>query len=518
MNRAKQIGALLLAVAAFCGIGPIAGGQSARAQSPGSSSGSSVLEASPTVVDRLVRDALANNLSLKQERIALKQTRAARSQTRGQYLPSVDLTARYSRATGGRTIEFPAGDLVNPAYRALDDLTQGRRFPAVENQEIQFLRSKEQRTTLQLRQPMFQPELSHATDARQHEVTAQKASVEARRRELARDVEVAYYRYRKAQARVGILEASRRLVREHRRTNERLLDAAKITKDAVHRAEAEVLAVQQKLDGAHASVAQARRHLNVLRNRPADAPIPEPQMETTALIERRLTALEQRLGRSLGASTTLATTSTGSASIRSATTGPAIPTSDTIGGLVEDRPELQRLDAAARAAEAQRRAAQTEFLPTVSLGIDAGIQGTTYGVSGDKPFARASLVLNWNLFDGLSDRHRVQRRRLETQRLRTRRQHVAQQLGLEVREALDAARVAHQSLQTADARVTAAAESYRLTRRRHDLGRANPATLIDARTALTEAKLNRTVTRYDLLIHLAELRHAAGLISPGARK
>ena len=470
------------------------------------------------VAQRLVREALNDNLSLRQEQTALEQRRTALQQTRGQYFPSLDLKARYSRATGGRTINFPAGDLVNPAYRALEDLTQNRRFPTVQNQEIQFLRSKEQRTTLQLCQPLFQPELYYGTDARRHEVTAQRASVEARRRELARDVKVAYYRYRKAQARVDILEASRRLVREHRRTNERLLDAAKVTKDAVHRAEAEVLAVQQKLDAARASVAQARRHLNVLRNRPADAPIPEPTVKTETLIERRVTALEQRLGRSLGTSPALATTSTGSASGRSATTGPAAAPSDTIGALVDGRPELRRLDAAAQAAKAQRRAAQTEFLPTVSLGVDAGIQGKTYGFSGDKPFARASLVLEWNLFDGLSDRRRVQRRRLETKRLRTRRRHMAERLSLKVREALDEVRVAHQSRETADARVTAAQESFRLTRRRYDVGRANQATLLDARTTLTEAKLNRTVTRYDLLIHLAELHHATGLAPSGTRK
>jgi len=492
-------------------------GSPALAQSTASSPRAAAPDRPSPVAQRLVREALNENLSLRQEQIALRQRRTALQQTRGQYFPSLDLKARYSRATGGRTINFPAGDLVNPAYRALEDLTQNRRFPTVQNQEIQFLRSKEQRTTLQFRQPIFQPDLYYGTDARRHEVSAQQASVEARRRELARDVTVAYYRYRKAQARVDILEASRRLVREHRRTNERLLDAAKVTKDAVHRAEAEVLAVQQKLDAARTSVAQARRQLNVLRNRPADVPIPEPTVATETLIERRVTALEQRLGRSLGASPALASTSTGSASGQSATTGPAAP-SDTIGGLVEGRPELRRLDAAAQAAEAQRRAAQTEFLPTVSLGVDAGVQGKTYGFSGDKPFARASVVLEWNLFDGLSDRRRVQRRRLETKRLRTRRQHVAQRLSLKVREALDAVREAHQSLETADARVTAAQESFRLTRRRYDVGRANQATLLDARTALTEAKLSRTVTRYDLLIHLAELTHAAGLAPSGTRK
>jgi outer membrane protein len=499
-----------------------AGGGSALAQPAASSSvpspSGSGSESPETIVERLVQDALENNLSLKQERISLEQRRAALAQTQGQYLPSLTLKARYTRSRGGRTIEFPVGDAVNPAYRALDRMNPNRQFPRLQNRDISLLREKEQRTELQFRQPLYRPEIQRGAQARSHEVESQEASVEAQRRRLARDVTTAYYRYRKAQARVEILEATQTLVRETRRTNQRLLEAAKATKDAVYRAEAEVLSVRQKLTQARASVRQARRRLNVLRNRPSDAEIPTPQTDTETLIEQRVRTLEERLGRPLFGAEALADASGRSKSMRTAVdAGTADGNLESARDLVDDRPTLERLDAAAKAADAQRRAAQTEFLPTVSLSVDAGIQGTTYGFSGDKPFASASVVLEWNLFDGLTDRRRVQRRRLETKRLRTRREHVERQLTQKVRTALEAVRVAHRSLQTAQARVTAATESFRLTRRRHEVGRANQATLIDARTALTEAKMNLNVTRYDLLIHLAELEHAAGLAPTGSQ-
>jgi len=263
---------------------------------------------------------------------------------------------------------------------------------------------------LQLRQPLYRPEIRRGAQARSHEVESQEASVEAQRRQLVRNVKKAYYRYRKAQARVEILEATQTLVRENRRTNQQLLAAAKVTKDAVHRAEAEVLSVRQKLTQARASVRQARRRLNVLRDRPADANIPEPQTDTETLIERRVRTLEQRLGRPLFGAGALADASGGSESVRTAVdAGTADGSLESARALVDDQPALEQLDAAA--ASAQRRAAQTEFLPTVSLAVDAGIQGTTYGFSGDKPFASASVVLEWNLFDGFTDHRRVQRRR-----------------------------------------------------------------------------------------------------------
>jgi outer membrane protein TolC len=499
-----------------------AGGGSALAQPAASSSVPSPSDsgaASPeTIVERPVQDALENNPSLKQELISLEQRRAALAQTQGQYLPSLDLTARYTRSRGGRTIEFPVGDAVNPAYRALDQMNPNRQFPRLQNRDISLLRETEQRTELQLRQPLYRPEIWRGAQARSHEVESQEASVEAQRRRLVRDVKTAYYRYRKAQARVEILEATQTLVRETRRTNQQLLEAAKATKDAVYRAEAEVLSVRQKLTQARASVRQARRRLNVLRDRPSDAEIPTSQTDTETLIERRVRTIEQRLGRPLFGAEALADASGGSGPVRTAVdAGTADGNLESPQNLVDDRPTLERLDAAAEAADAQRRAAQTDFLPTVSLAVDAGLQGKTYGFSGDKPFASASVVLKWNLFDGLTDHRRVQRRRLETKRLRTRRKHVERQLTQKVRTALEAVRVAHRSLQTAQARVRAAQESFRLTRRRHEVGRANQATLIDARTALTEAKMNLNVTRYDLLIHLAELEHAAGLAPTGSK-
>jgi outer membrane protein TolC len=478
-----------------------------------------------TVVQRLVREALENNRSLKQERIALDQRRAALDQARGQYLPSLDLQARYTRARGGRTIDFPVGDLINPAYRGLEETT-GRSFPRLANREIAFLRGTEQNTTLQLRQPLFQPKILYGTRARRHTVEAQQAAVEARRRTLARDVQVAYFRFRKAQARVDILEATRTRVREHLRTSRRLLAAATVTKDAVHRAEVEVLDVRQRLADAQSARDHARRRLNVLCNRQTTAPIPAPTTDVDRLIAQRRRAVEQALGRAFSDSDAVAVAPGAVGAPERAVVAGTEATGGGRGGpegaewisrRATERPRLARLDAAADAADDRRRAAQTEYLPTVSLGVEAGIQGERYGFSGDKPFGRASLTLEWNLFDGFRDRSRVQRRELEAKRLRTRRAHVEQQLALEAHKALEAVRVAQQSLHTAAARVTAARESFRLTRRRYDAERASQAALIDARTALTRAELNRTVTRYDLLIHLARLAHAAGLSVPGRR-
>lgn len=464
----------------------------------GSASTAAAAPTDTTVVDRLVREALETNLALQQQEISLERSRKVLAEARGRFFPSLDVRARYTRASGGRTIDFPVGDLLNPVYNTLNEVLQQQgqqpRFSEIENQEINFIREREQDTRLELRQPLFAPRVLYGYRASKHQVSAQSASVETFQRELVRDVQTAYYNYRKAQRRIDILQAAETLVAENKRTNESLYAADRVTQDAVFRAEAEVLAIRQQIEEARAGVDQARRFVNFLLNRSADAPIPAPQQSAEALVDRRSAAVQ----------------------------GALAPVGDTSGitrvdAVRDARPELDRLRAATDAAEAQERIAKSAFLPTVSLAFDAGIQGETYGFDDDKPFYLGSVVLEWNLFNGFQDAARVEQRQLEVQRLERQREEVARQIGLEVREAVDAVRVAQRSLRTADARVRAARESFRITQRRYEAGRANQVTFIDARSTLTEAELNLNVTRYDLLTRLAELEYAAGLYAlPGA--
>jgi outer membrane protein TolC len=77
----------------------------------------------PTVEDGLrqvLDDALAANLELRAGEAAIAQRMAGLDQARARYLPAIDIAARYSVADGGRTIELPVGDLLNPVYATLD--------------------------------------------------------------------------------------------------------------------------------------------------------------------------------------------------------------------------------------------------------------------------------------------------------------------------------------------------------------------------------------------------------------
>jgi outer membrane protein len=120
-------------------------------------------------------------------------------------------------------------------------------------------------------------------------------------------------------------------------------------------------------------------------------------------------------------------------------------------------------------------------------------------------------VLSWNLFNGGSDLARRQAAQADAERLRLRRTELEDLVRLEVRQAYQTAVVARDAIATADARRAAAERSFELVRRKYEEGVASQVEFLDARTALTSAELNRTVTVYRYGLRYVDLERAAAL-------
>jgi outer membrane protein len=147
----------------------------------------------------------------------------------------------------------------------------------------------------------------------------------------------------------------------------------------------------------------------------------------------------------------------------------------------------------------------------VSLGVDYGFQGREVEFRSSQDYWVASIVVSWNLFNGGRDAARHAAAGYEVDRARTLRKDLEDRIALEVRVAYDAAVVAHEAIATADDRLAAARRTFELVQRRYEEGVASPIELVDARTALTSAELNRVVTAYGYAIHYVELERAAAL-------
>lgn len=408
------------------------------------------------VADALVAEALESNLGLVANAAGVQQKQAALDAVRAEYLPQLDLQLRYSEADGGRRIEVPALGL-----------------------DFRFLREREQDSVLRLTQPLYDARLGALRQGAAYDFDAAQHGLAAYRATLARDVRQAYYRWLAAREAIGVLEATAALARENERVNDSLHRNGKVTRDLLLRAEAERLEVEQQLLRARATESLARRYLNLLCNAPLERE-PEAAAVSDADLPQLAAAIPARNGARLA------------------------------DAALSSRAELRQLDAGLAAAGASERAARAAFKPQLALAVDAGTQGADWGYDDHDPYVIASLVVRFNLFNGGGDRAALAGARAKSAELAAGRALTEQRIRIEVQEALTDLEVAEASLATAGRRVEAATAAYAIVAKKRDLGQVSPAEYLDAQRALTEARLNGNVTRYEALAALAQVEYAIG--------
>ena len=414
----------------------------------------------------LVTEALARNLGLAAERLADQRTAADVRVARGLFLPSLGISSRYSYLDGVPNI----GDFVNPAYAALNGLLGQNRFPT--NLDITLPQRHD--SHLELRQPLFNPSILANYAAARGRRDRQRFALLAAARRLAADAQAAYLNEASARRTMEIYGASLALVRENERVAERLVAAGRATPEAVFRARADRSELDQQLAEARQRDAAAARLFNQILHRPLETPV---DVTPDSALDLPL----------------------------------AINIDSAVAHALAYREELHEVDAGIRTGQAGVRAATAAFLPTVSLGVDYGVQSRDFAFRSSQDYWAVSVVVSWNLFNGGQDAARRTAAQLDVERTRTLRRDLEDRIALEVRTAYEAAAVAHAAIATADDRLEAARRTFQLVRRRYEEGVATPIELVDARTALTSAELNRVVTAYQYAIHYVDLERAAAL-------
>lgn len=435
--------------------------------------------AQQTVLERYVQTGVQENLALQQQNLSLAQSLRSLDEARGLFMPSIDIVARYSRAGGGRQIEFPVGDLLNPAYMTLNELlaAQGEppRFPEnLANVSIPFLREREQESKIRLTQPLFQPDIYYNYRIQRELSDARRAERDAFTRQLIAEVKTSYYRYLIADRLASLLQRTRELLAENLRVSTSLFQADKVTQDVVFRARAELSSLEQNLLDADAGRKNAARYFNFLLNRPLDAAI-------EALHDDSLRADH------------------------------AFDVAELQARALAHRDEFRQLAHAIAASGDAARLARANALPSVAFVLDYGIQGENYRVGRDDDFWMATIALRWNLFNGFQDRARHARATLQQRELQTQQRELEQQIALQVNEAHDRLLVARSSIGATQDRVQSATRSFRIVNRKFEEGVAAQVEFLDARTTMTEAEVDAIIARYEYQIRLAQLERIAAL-------
>ncbi len=433
-------------------------------------------------LNNYIKEALESNLALQQKELSYEKSLAALQEAKANFLPKISLEARYTVARGGRSINFPVGDLLNPVYENLNVLNEVNgqnpefpeigKYPTVSNQNIDFLRAKEQETMFRVLFPVFNSAIIYNNRIQKDRSQAEKISVDIYRKELIKEVKIAYFNYLKATQGVELYENTKELVDENLRTTKSLYNNHKVTIDAVYSAETQVKGVEQQAALVYKNQQTAVAYFNFLLNREFDAEI---TIEKEATIQPVMMPLEQARKRAFS-----------------------------------HREELLQLNYFLKAADNNIKLNKGNSLPQFNLVADYGIQGETYAFNTDSDFARGSLVLSWNLFDK-SNRAKVQQTQIEKEILQNKIEETQQQIGLQVVNAYYDMEAAIKNVDLAKAEVESSKKAYKLVHKKYLQGQANVVELTDARTNKTNAQMKLIISRFEYLIKQAEFERAASI-------
>ena len=155
----------------------------------------SIVYTQNAVLDQYIAEAIQQNLLLKQKNIPLAKGKLALKEAEKRFKPSADFSFSYTLALGGRTIDLPIGDLLNPVYSTLNKVTQSAQFPQIENVENQLLPNDFYDGRIRISYPVLNRDLHLQKDVRMQEILLQENEIDIYKKELILAVKLAYYQF-----------------------------------------------------------------------------------------------------------------------------------------------------------------------------------------------------------------------------------------------------------------------------------------------------------------------------------
>lgn len=428
------------------------------------------------ILAEYIREGLANNLGLRQESLDINRVTESLNQARSLFYPRVAFNPTYSVAAGGRRLQFPVGDLLNPAYKALNTLTGADRFPTnIPNVNELLAPNNFHDTKITVQYALFNTDVQYNYLIQKELISAQEARKRVIENELRYSIATAYFQYLQSLDAVRIIDNARSVLTELARLNEKLVNNNVATKEVLTSARYEISKVDQQLATAGKNRESARAYLNFLVNRDLTAPVAVDSSLTKILPEapENLPDLQQTA--------------------------------------LRGRQELAQLDGSLRAARTAVRLNEANAtIPNLYIGGNAGFQGFGYTFR-NQAYAVAQVGLQWNIFGGYEKRSKIQQAKIQTDALQTRLQDVQRQIQLQVLQAYYDLDAANESLVATQSGIVNADATFRIIDSKYRNGQALLIEFLRYQNDRLTAQLQHSLARTDVLVKRAALDRAVAV-------
>lgn len=424
------------------------------------------------VLDKYIHEAYSNNLVLRGKKLALDKSLLAIKEARNLYLPTTWLETQYTLAKGGRTIDIPIGDLLNPVYTTLNQLTSSNRFPQIQNVKEQFLPNNFYDVRIKTTMPILNPDININRDIKQQEVELKENEILIYKRELAKEIKMAYYNYMMSGRSLRILEGALSIVKQNLKLNESLLRNGKGLPAYVTRAESEVMDVENQLLNARNIEQNAVAYFNFLLNKPLKSNIVQEEIELDASLMQQLLAKENN---------------------------------------VLLREEIKSFSTASNISENILKMNRSFSKPRLNAFVDMAAQGFDFRVNRNSLFYLGGVQLQIPIYSGKRNLMKIEQTQYDLQNLKLSTQQLQEQLQLAALQSVNNAQNAYNIYLTNMKKQESAAQYFKLMERGYTEGVNSFIEFLDSRNQLTSAQLQLNISKYRFLAGIAEFeRQTAG--------
>jgi len=421
---------------------------------------------SQTSLDTYIKTALSNNESIKQQQFLLTKSLYALKEAKSLFLPSVAFNGAYTIADGGRTVDIPIGDLLNPVYKTLNQMTGTNNFPQVQNQNVLLNPNNFYDAKIRTTYPILNAEIEYNRKIKTQQYDLQKIEINLYQRELVKEVKNAYYKYLQACEAVNIYQTALSLVKENLRVNTSLFNNQKVNRTAVLRSDNEVSKYNALLESSIQTQNNAKAYFNFLLNTDLN----------TGIITDSIITIPVDLF--------LTDTS------------------------VAKREELEKLKEAIAINKNITSLAKSYKRPKLNAFADLGSQAFDFKVNNKSFYYLAGISVEWNIFSGNKNKYKIQQAEADGKVLQSQTSYVEQQLKLQLTISNNSFKAALAQYNAAQSQVASSQKYYNDMFRMYKEGQALFIELLDAQNQLVTAKLQLNISLFDTWIKATEIERA----------
>ncbi|TSJ40133.1 TolC family protein [Fluviicola chungangensis] len=414
-------------------------------------------------LENYIRQGLDSNLVLKQRSIQLEKALLTLNTAKSNFLPSVNFNASYTTAEGGRYSELPVGDMLNPVYSTLNQMTGTNAFPQIQNQQINFLPNNFYDTYLRTSVPLLNMDMISNKRIQEQKVELTSLDMQVYARELVKNIKVAYYNVIMASKSVEVYESNKKILEQNVALNEALIKQGKGLKVTLVKAQTELMKMNTSVSTAKNQLKNAQAYFNFLINKPLDSEI----------ILEEATAENPQLE------------------------------------VKQEREELQLINQSIDVQESVLRMNKNYWVPKINAFLDLGSQGTNWEVSRKSAYYMFGVSASIPIYNGSRNQQQIKQTKYDLENARLQLDQVAQQLELQRTQALRNVLNAQENWETAKVQLEASKEYFALVSGANREGLTNQLEFIDASNQVINAELFVLIQYQNYLSSLAELERAA---------